>query len=130
MPDANSSGTPIAPRTAKNTATATSASAISSPHERSYFRAGAFAPSRCFAMNAGLPKPTCSACSGHALTQSRHFMQPWSTTILKSRTSSWTRTFEVHTAVQWPHCVHASDTRMRTGESSSSGAKKPPYGQP
>src|SRR4029453_4838393 len=62
--------------------------------------------------------------------QSMHFMHPGSTTIPKSRTSSWTRTLEVHTAVQWPQCSQASVTRMRPGEILSMGAKKPPYGQP
>ncbi len=53
-------------------------------------------------------------------------MHPGSITMPKSRTSSCTRTFDVHTAVQYPHSSHASVTRMRPGESLSSGAKKPP----
>ena len=59
-----------------------------------------------------------------------HFMQPGSTTMPKSRTSSCTRTLLVQTAVQWPQCSQASVTRMRPVATSSSGAKKPPYGHP
>ena len=56
-------------------------------------------------------------------------MQPVSTTIPKSRTSSCTRTFEVQTAVQCPHPWQASVTRTRNGESLSAHEKAAPYGQ-
>ena len=55
-----------------------------------------------------------------------HFMHPGSTTIPYAATSSCTRTFDVHTAVQWPQCSQASVTRIRAGATSSSGAKNPP----
>src|SRR5262245_40884809 len=80
--------------------------------------------------SAGFAKPKYSASFGHTLTQSRHFMQPGSTTMPYSRTSSCTRTFEVHTAVQWPQPSQASVTRMRAGAKRSSGRKNPPYGHP
>ena len=75
---------------------------------------------------AGAPNPKLSASLGHVSTQSRHFMQPGSTTIPNSRTSSCTRTFEVQTAVQCPQPSQASLTRIRPGARESSGAKKPP----
>ena len=76
---------------------------------------------------AGLPRPKLSASLGQTLTQSMHFMHPTSTTMPKSRISSWTRTLLVQTAVQWPHWWQRSwSTTMRMGASSSSGAKNPP----
>jgi len=53
-------------------------------------------------------------------------MQPGSTTIPNFATSSWTRTLLVQTAVQWPQCSQSSFTRMRSGDTRSNGAKKPP----
>src|SRR5262249_28063766 len=79
---------------------------------------------------AGLANPKYSASLGHTLTQSMHFMHPGSTTMPYSRTSSCTRTLDVHTAVQWPQPSQASVTRILPGASLSSVAKKPPYGQP
>src|SRR5690606_33316244 len=58
-----------------------------------------------------------------------HFIQPGSTTIPYSRTSAWTSTFEVHTAVQKPHCSQSSVTRIRPGAVFSAIPKTAPYGQ-
>ena len=55
-----------------------------------------------------------------------HFMQPESTTMPWLATSSCTRTFEVQTAVQWPHPEQASVTRMRPGASRSAAPKMAP----
>ncbi len=55
-----------------------------------------------------------------------HFMQPGSTTIRCVATSSWTRTFEVQTAVQWPQPEQASVTRIRPGASRSAAPKIAP----
>src|SRR5262249_49507321 len=76
----------------------------------------------------GLANEKLRASLGQTLTQSRHFMQPGSTTMPKSRTSWCTRTLEVHTAVQCPHPSHASETTIRPTDILSTGAKKPPYG--
>src|SRR5690349_21999343 len=62
--------------------------------------------------------------------QSRHFMQPGSTTMPYSRTSRDTLTFDVHEAVQCPQPSHASVTRMESGATWSATPKMPPYGQP
>ncbi|MFM9146122.1 MAG: hypothetical protein ACKORL_12405, partial [Phycisphaerales bacterium] len=111
MPEAKRSGTPTyAPRTASSVPTATAASATSSGHERSWRRSAAAAarvPARSTEI-AGPPWPKRSASFGHVDTQSMHFMQPVSTTMPESRTSSWTRTLSVHPAVQWPHCSQRS----------------------
>ena len=130
MPEAKRSGTASRlPRTASSVATPTAASTISSAHVRSQRRsadAAARDPERSMRM-AGLPRPKLSASLGQTLTQSMHFMHPTSTTMPKSRISSWTRTLLVQTAVQWPHWWQRSwSTTMRMGASSSSGAKNPP----
>ncbi|MBK8270545.1 MAG: hypothetical protein IPK83_20495 [Planctomycetes bacterium] len=53
-------------------------------------------------------------------------MQPGSTTILKSFTSSATLTLDVQEAVQWPHWLQASVTRIRAGAMRSLMAKMAP----
>ena len=78
---------------------------------------------------AGFPNPKYSASFGQTLTQSIHFIQPESTTIPYFATSAWTSTFDVQVAVQWPHWLHASVTRMRPGATLSARLKNPPYGQ-